>query len=165
MDDVYRQLFCLFIFIITGIVIGILFDCFRILRKSFKTTDWITCIQDIIFWMLTGIIILFSIFKFNNGEIRSYIILGIFFGILIYMITISKFVVKYSVFVIQKLKKIISYPINIIINILKKVLINPLKKIFVKIKTKNNKNLQKQSEKIIKNQTNLKEKRGFLQKM
>lgn len=152
MDDVYRQLFCLFIFIITGIVIGILFDCFRILRKSFKTTDWITCIQDIIFWMLTGIIILFSIFKFNNGEIRSYIILGIFFGILIYMITISKFVVKYSVFVIQKLKKIISYPINIIINILKKVLINPLKKIFVKIKTKNNKNLQKQSEKIIKNQ-------------
>ncbi len=152
MDDVYRQLFCLFIFIITGIVIGILFDCFRILRKSFKTTDWITCIQDIIFWMLTGIIILFSIFKFNNGEIRSYIILGIFFGILIYMITISKFVVKYSVFVIQKLKKIISYPINIIINILKKVLINPLKKIFVKIKTKNNKNLQKQNEKIIKNQ-------------
>ena len=152
MDEIYMQLFCLVIFILTGIIIGILFDCFRILRRSFKTADWITYIQDIIFWILTGIIILFSIFKFNNGEIRSYIILGIFFGILIYMITISKFVVKYSVFVIQKLKKIISYPINIIINILKKVLINPLKKIFVKIKTKNNKNLQKQNEKIIKNQ-------------
>ena len=165
MDDVYRQLFCLFIFIITGIVIGILFDCFRILRKSFKTTDWITCIQDIIFWMLTGIIILFSIFKFNNGEIRSYIILGIFFGALIYMLTISKFVIKYSVRVINLLKKIISYPINIIINILKKIIINPLKNIFTQNKTKNNKNLQKENENNSQKSTNLKEKRGFLQKM
>ena len=165
MDDVYRQLFCLFIFIITGIVIGILFDCFRILRKSFKTTDWITCIQDIIFWMLTGIIILFSIFKFNNGEIRSYIILGIFFGALIYMLTISKFVIKYSVRVINLLKKIISYPINIIINILKKIIINPFKNIFTQNKTKNNKNLQKENENNSQKSTNLKEKRGFLQKM
>ena len=120
MSEVYRQLFCLFIFILIGIIIGILFDCFRILRKSFKTADWITYIQDIIFWILTGIIILFSIFKFNNGEIRSYIILGIFFGALLYILTISKFVVKYSVLAIQLLKRIILYPINILINIFKK---------------------------------------------
>ena len=161
MDEIYRELFCLVIFILTGIIIGILFDCFRILRKSFKTVDWITYIQDIIFWILTGIIILFSIFKFNNGEIRSYIILGIFFGVLIYMITISKFVVKYSVRVIQLLKKIISYPINI----LKKIIITPLKNIFIKIKTINNKNLQKRNEKNNQKSINLKEKRGFLQKM
>ena len=165
MDDVYRQLFCLVIFILTGIIIGILFDCFRILRRSFKTADWITYIQDIIFWILTGIIILFSIFKFNNGEIRSYIILGIFFGALIYMLTISKFVIKYSVRVINLLKKIISYPINIIINILKKIIINPFKNIFTQNKTKNNKNLQKENENNSQKSTNLKEKRGFLQKM
>ena len=159
------QLFCLVIFILTGIIIGILFDCFRILRRSFKTADWITYIQDIIFWILTGIIILFSIFKFNNGEIRSYIILGIFFGALIYMLTISKFVIKYSVRVINLLKKIISYPINIIINILKKIIINPLKNIFTQNKTKNNKNLQKENENNSQKSTNLKEKRGFLQKM
>lgn len=155
MDEVYRQLFCLFIFIITGIIIGILFDCFRILRKSFKTADWITYIQDIIFWILTGIIILFSIFKFNNGEIRSYIILGIFFGILIYMLTISKIVVKYSVLLIQLLKKIILYPINIIANIIKKIIINPIKKITYKVKTLYNKKIQKMTKnnkKIVKKQ-------------
>ncbi len=165
MDEIYMQLFCLVIFILTGIIIGILFDCFRVLRRSFKTADWITYIQDIIFWILTGIIILFSIFKFNNGEIRSYIILGIFFGALIYMLTISKFVIKYSVRVINLLKKIISYPINIIINILKKIIINPLKNIFTQNKTKNNKNLQKENENNSQKSTNLKEKRGFLQKM
>ena len=143
MNEVYQQLFSLIIFILTGIVIGILFDFFRILRKSFKTSDWITCIQDILFWILTGLVILFSIFKFNNGEIRIYIFVGMIFGILIYMLTISKFIIKYSVFVIQLIKKIVSYPINII----KKVIINPFinlfKKIFKKCKnmTKGNKKL------------------------
>ncbi len=157
MNEIYRQLFCLGIFILVGIAIGFLFDCFRILRKSFKTADWITYIQDIIFWILTGIIILFSIFKFNNGEIRSYIILGIFFGFLIYILTISRVIVKYSVRVIQLVKKIISYPIHIIVNILRKFILNPIKKIFNKVKTLNNKNLQnmtKNNKKIIKKQEN-----------
>ena len=155
MNEVYRQLFCLGIFILVGIVIGFLFDCFRILRKSFKTADWITYIQDIIFWILAGIIILFSIFKFNNGEIRSYIILGIFFGFLIYILTISRIIVKYSVHIIQLLKRIISYPIHIIVNILRKFILNPFKKIFNKLKTLSNKNLQnmtKDNKKIIKKQ-------------
>ena len=47
-------LFC--IFIINGIIIGILFDFFRILRKTFKTSDLITYIEDSMFWILTGII-------------------------------------------------------------------------------------------------------------
>ena len=150
MAEIYRQLFCLVILILTGLIIGILFDCFRILRKSFKTADWITYIQDIIFWILTGIIVLFSIFKFNNGEIRSYIILGIFFGFLMYMLTISKFIVKYTVLLIQLLKKIIAYPINIIINIFKKIVINPIKHVFIQIKTKNNKNIQKENKNSLK---------------
>ena len=41
------------IFVLNGFVIGFLFDIFRILRKSFKTTDTITCIEDILFWILT----------------------------------------------------------------------------------------------------------------
>ena len=64
-------LFC--IFIINGIIIGILFDFFRILRKTFKTSDLITYIEDSLFWILTGIIILYSIFVFNSGEIRFFI--------------------------------------------------------------------------------------------
>ena len=46
------------IFVINGILIGVLFDIFRILRKSFKTSDVITTIEDILFWIITGIIIL-----------------------------------------------------------------------------------------------------------
>ena len=43
------------IFTINGVIIGLLFDFFRILRRSFKTKDIITYIEDIIFWILTRI--------------------------------------------------------------------------------------------------------------
>ena len=58
------------IFIINGILIGIVFDVFRILRKSFKTSDIVTTIQDILFWIITGIIVLYSIFVFTGTENR-----------------------------------------------------------------------------------------------
>lgn len=126
MQGVYNQLFCLLIFTITGIVIGILFDIFRILRKSFKTADWITCLQDILFWILSGGIMLFSIFTFNNGEIRSYVFIGILLGIILYMLAISRFFVKSSVYIIRFLKKLLSYPINLIEKIIKIIIIKPI---------------------------------------
>ena len=82
---VTNQAYLFFIFIINGIIIGMLFDFFRILRKSFKTSDFITYIEDSLFWVLTGVVILYSIFIFNNGEIRFFMFLGIILGLIIYM--------------------------------------------------------------------------------
>ena len=63
-----NQAYTFIIFVLNGFIIGIFFDIFRILRKSFKTPDVITYMQDIAFWILSGLIILYSIFKFNSGE-------------------------------------------------------------------------------------------------
>ncbi len=139
MEEVYNQLFCLLVFFITGITIGVLFDIFRILRKSFKTLDFITYIEDILFWVLSGSIILFSIFKFNDGQIRSYVIIGIFFGIFIYIITISKIIIKYSVMIIKWFKEIISYPIHIVTNIIKNIIVKPIQLILKNLKIQKNK--------------------------
>ena len=168
MEEVYSQLFCLLIFTITGIIIGILFDIFRILRKSFKTADFVTYLQDILFWILTGAIILFSIFQFNHGEIRSYVFVGIILGVVLYMITISKFIMKSSVFIIKWIKKIISYPLHLLENIIKKFMIKPIIFIFNLVKDKGNKiykknkKMTKINKKDKKKQTNLKEKEGIL---
>ncbi|MBO5478942.1 MAG: spore cortex biosynthesis protein YabQ [Clostridia bacterium] len=61
-----NQAYTFLVFIINGIIIGFLFDCFRILRKSFKTSDIITYIEDILFWIITGIVTLYFIFFYNN---------------------------------------------------------------------------------------------------
>lgn len=148
-----NQAYLFVMFIINGILIGFLFDIFRILRKSFKTDDIITYIEDITFWILTGILTLYFIFKYNNGEIRLYIFLGIIFGILIYILTLSKHIIKFSVAVINFIKdiiikiiKIITYPLKLVANILKKILFRPFSFIFINIRkifSKNKINLLK----------------------
>ena len=142
-----NQTYLFIVFTIVGIIIGVLFDIFRILRKSFKTKDIVTYIEDIFFWILTGIIILFSMYKFSNGELRFFMIIGIIMGTLMYMITFSRYVIKISVFIIKIIKTIIVYPVKVVEKILKKIIIRPIfiicinfKKNFINFVKKNKKN-------------------------
>ena len=113
MRNELNQIYCFIIFIVVGIIISILFDIFRILRKVFKTPDFITYIEDIIFGVFSGIIIIYSIFIFNNGEIRLYLFLGILLGILSYLCTLSKLFIKFGDKIFTFFKKILLFPINL----------------------------------------------------
>lgn len=136
-----EQLQSFLIFTILGILIGIIFDIFRILRKTFKTADIITYIQDVIFWIITGGLILLSIFIFNNGELRFYLFIGIFIGLVVYMLSLSKYFIKINVFIINLIKKIISKilqiilkPVKILFIFIKKIIFKPISFIFINFK-------------------------------
>ena len=133
-----NQAYIFTIFILNGFLIGILFDIFRVLRKSFKTSDIITYIEDIVFWILTGVSLLFTIFRFNNGELRAYIFVGILLGILIYMLLFSKTFIKISVSIINTIQKvfvtIIINPIKYIMGILRKLIFRPISFVFINIR-------------------------------
>lgn len=142
-----NQAYLFMMFVINGILIGFLFDVFRILRKSFKTKDIITYIEDISFWILAGVLTLYFIFYYNNGEIRFYIFLGIILGILIYILTISKYIIKFSVTIINFVKDIINkviqivfYPLKLIINFIRKLLFRPISFICINIRKNLTKN-------------------------
>ena len=133
-----NQAYIFLIFILNGFLIGILFDIFRILRKSFKTKDFITYIEDIFFWILSGAILLFSIFKFNNGDLRGFIFIGIIMGLLLYMLLFSKIFIKVNLYIIDLLKKIFYFliiiPIKFIYKILRKFIFKPISFITINIK-------------------------------
>lgn len=88
-----NQLYILLTFFVTGIIIGIIFDFFRILRKSFKTSNIVTYIEDLLFWLLSGFLIILVIFNFTNGEIRIYMIVSLACATLLYFLLISKYIV------------------------------------------------------------------------
>ena len=129
------QAYAFLIFVLNGILIGILFDIFRIFRKSFKTFDIVTYIEDCMFWIISGLLLLYSIFKFNNGEIRLYILIGVILGVSLYMLIFSKMFINTSVCIIKIIKRIfniiIIIPIKFLIRIINKIFLKPLKKIFV----------------------------------
>ena len=124
-------------FIIIGMILGVVFDVFRILRKSFKTSDIITNIQDILFGIITGTILLSAIFLFNNGELRLYLFLGIVFGIIIYMLSISKYFIKINIIIINFIKRIIiliTKPFIFLLKFIKKLIFKPISFICINLK-------------------------------
>lgn len=134
---IMNQVYLFFIFIANGVLIGILFDFFRILRKSFKTSDIVTYIEDFLFWILTGFSILYFMFVFNNGEIRLFMFLGIAVGITLYMLIFSSFLIKINVTIITSLKKIISKIVGIILipfKFIKRLFFKPISFIFINIR-------------------------------
>ena len=158
---VMNQTYVFFIFIICGSLIALLFDIFRIFRKSFKTPDLITYIEDILFWLLTCIILAYTIFKYNNGELRAYIFIGLFIGFTIYLLYISRFVISISVKVINKIKivvlkilNLVLYPFKAVIKLAKKLLLTPILIVFINIRKKLSINLRK-SIKMLKKNSNM----------
>ena len=149
-SETINQSFLFFIFIFNGVVIGIVFDIFRILRKSFKTSNIITYMEDVLFWIITGIILIYSIFVFNNGEIRGYMFAALILGILLYMLTISRYVIKVSVYIIQFIKKIIrtllkaiTVPLLYVLKGIRKIFIKPISFIFINLQNKSSRILKK----------------------
>ena len=117
-----NQAYLFLVFSLTGVIIGILFDFFRILRISIKTPNIITYIQDILFWILTGIIVLYSIWYFNNGELRIFVLLGLILGVLIYITTLSNIIVKIFTKVLVFFINIFKVPFKILHNLINKII-------------------------------------------
>lgn len=136
-----EQLQIFFVFIISGIAIGIIFDVFRIIRRSFKISDLHTYIEDIIFGIILGFFLIFIFFIYNSGDVRFYMIVALLIGFLLYMLTISKYFIKINVAIITFIKaalyKILHFiliPVKYIVNFLKKVFNKPFMLLIINIK-------------------------------
>ena len=114
-----------------------MFDFFRVLRKRFKTTDIVTYMQDILFWILTGISMLYCIYTFNSGEIRLYEFIGILIGTTIYFLTISKYFIKINSMVLNILTKIFYVLLIVPLKTINKTIKKPIVTFFDKIIHKN----------------------------
>ena len=105
-----------------GIIISLLYDIFRALRKSIKTSDLVTYIEDVIFWILVGSFLIYLIFILNNGNIRFFIFVGLILGGIFYYFTFSKLFMKITVKIFTFLKKILLAPIRIILKFNKRLI-------------------------------------------
>ena len=158
-----NQAYLFLIFTLNGVFIGLIFDFFRILRKTFKTINIVTYIEDIIFWILTGISIIFCMYNFSDGSLRLFMFLGLGFGIITYMLTLSKLIIKIAVFLISIIKKILKKVLKIIIiptKFIYKIISKPVYIMQNKIHNFATKNIQKakiklkNKKKIVKNVKN-----------
>jgi spore cortex biosynthesis protein YabQ len=98
-----------------GAVSGAVFDVFRIIRRIVRHSDFLTQIEDLLYWLFVSVLIFYFILHHNSGEVRIYAIIGVFSGMCLYFLTLSRLVVKLSLFVIGIIKKIIAMTIRILL--------------------------------------------------
>lgn len=116
------------IYLIAGVLICLLYDIFRALRKTVKTPDLVTYIEDTIFWILVAIFLIYLIFVLNSGEIRFFMLIAICLGGIVYYFTLSKYFMNISVhiltfvkIIVKKLLSILLIPLKLFLRINKKV--------------------------------------------
>lgn len=150
-----NQAYLFLIFTVNGMLIGLFFDFFRILRKTFKTNNIITYIEDILFWILSGISIIFCMYRFSDGNLRLFMFLGLLFGFIIYLLTLSKFIIETVVFfltmikkVLYRILKILKIPFKWMYFLIDKILFRPIYILSIKIKVFLTKNSLKINSKI-----------------
>lgn len=89
-----HQLDVFFLCVLTGVACGIFFDLQRSIRKIGRTGRIITTLQDLLFALFYVGVALYVGFNFNHGEVRYYQVLGVMFGVLLYLLLFSAFVMK-----------------------------------------------------------------------
>ena len=78
---------------LTGIILSAVYDVFRILRRVYAHGTFWVAVEDFIYWLGSALFISYILLKENNGTIRWFFVLAIPLGMLVYNLTISRYLV------------------------------------------------------------------------
>lgn len=114
--------------LLAGVLTGILFDAYRILR-GFKLSKTLVMIEDVLFWILCALIIFTFLLYTNFAFLGIYVYIFIFIALALYFKLFSSFVVT--------IEKNIGKQIWKIFRVLFKNIIYPFKLFLLRLGNKN----------------------------
>jgi spore cortex biosynthesis protein YabQ len=78
------QFYALFMVILCGAVLGLLFDLLRVVRGYYRPAWILSAISDLLFWTVATVALSGALFFGNWGEFRLYVLIGLLAGIGLY---------------------------------------------------------------------------------
>ncbi|NEZ47687.1 spore cortex biosynthesis protein YabQ [Clostridium niameyense] len=120
--SISKQVGLLIFSFISGILTGVFFDVYRVIRGSQNVNFIVKVIEDILFWCLAGILVFLFLLYNNYAFIGAYVYLWIAIGIYVYLIYISKHIINIIKNIIKYTSKFFRVTINIIIYPIKSIL-------------------------------------------
>jgi spore cortex biosynthesis protein YabQ len=67
-----------------GSLFGVMFDTYQRFLNRPKREHWIVFINDLLFWIIQALIVFYTLFLVNNGELRFYIFIALLCGFAAY---------------------------------------------------------------------------------
>lgn len=119
--NIVDELYIFLIAINYGLILGGIYDFYRVFRYFSKPKKIRTAIEDILFWIIITLIVFTFLVRKTDGIIRGFVLLGFTIGYSFYIRVIS----RYSYLLLKKIFKLIFDLISEIM----KIILYPFKKI------------------------------------
>lgn len=138
-SSVEAQFISLIISTFAGIAIGLLFDLYRVINYYARPQKNFQYFMDLLFWVITGIVVFMILLQADFGMIRAYTFAGISIGVFLYFKLFTIYVIKIYIFTINTAVKVIRIiiifavlPFKLIYNLMW-IPANYMKKIIIKL--------------------------------
>lgn len=93
--EVYAQLFSFIITVGIGLILGAIFDFYRVTRGVFRPKKLMTIIFDGVYWLIAVVITFACLIYSNWAQMRFYIFFGIIGGAVFYYKFISTYMLMF----------------------------------------------------------------------
>ena len=104
--ELSTQIRTFLLIVTTGIVLGILFDTYRVLRRRFRPPWLVTSLTDLLYCLLASAIAFTALLAGNWGELRFYVYIALLVGIIAYYRLVSQYVMKFIMALLQLITKL-----------------------------------------------------------
>jgi spore cortex biosynthesis protein YabQ len=94
---------------VMGLLMGGVFDGYRVVSHELRFPRWILPVLDIGYWLAAALAAFRILYASNNGEVRAYVYLGILIGICIYFLALSGTVIALVRWTIRAVKATIRF--------------------------------------------------------
>jgi len=95
MTTLSQQLLVFGLTVALGILIGVLFDFYRMLNRVIRPSSWLTQVGDLLFWLLLSGMVFWLLLIGNWGEVRAYVFLGLALGLIGHLRWFSKTTLRF----------------------------------------------------------------------
>ena len=125
METVEFQSFVFMFTVYGGIIIGLLYDIYRVLKGSRRGDRFITSAWDVLFLLASVLVVLWALFSSNYGDIRAYVFIGFIVGFFLYDKILSRialalfnFVKRNVIFFFKTTNNLLILPFKFVFNLL-----------------------------------------------
>jgi spore cortex biosynthesis protein YabQ len=107
-----------------GCFLGAGFDTYNRFLKRNERKTWIVFVNDVLFWLLQGLIVFYVLFIVNEGELRFYIFLALLCGFAAYQSLIRHPYLKMLEWIIRLVVSVWRLSVKLFLNVIYKPILS-----------------------------------------
>lgn len=106
------QFLTLGLMLASGVLIGLLFDLYRVLAHELRFPRWMIPLLDLLYWFGATLLTFRVLFYSNFGQVRVFVFLGLFAGYTLYFLVLSVRAMKLIRWIIHMIKAFIRFMVR-----------------------------------------------------